>query len=161
MGRTPEGGLALTGAERQARYRARIGQAQGPVAAADAKRPRRRSVSHRAVQACHGVGMKRSPVWPGFRRNTHGGLTHCRKPHATARPARLYKSWPISTSRKSWPYGRPAALDETRRGHRDDKRTGPYDTLPARPVLPRGMPRDRTRTKRTDHELHKPDRLTS
>jgi hypothetical protein len=36
MGRTPEGELALTGAERQARYRARIGLAQG-LAAADTK----------------------------------------------------------------------------------------------------------------------------
>ena len=33
MGRTPEGELALTGAERQARYRARIGLAPGSAAA--------------------------------------------------------------------------------------------------------------------------------
>ena len=43
MGRTAEGDLALTGAERQARYRARIGLDQGPVAAAGAKQPPARS----------------------------------------------------------------------------------------------------------------------
>jgi hypothetical protein len=35
MGRTPEGELALTGAERQARYRERLGLAHGMAAAPD------------------------------------------------------------------------------------------------------------------------------
>jgi hypothetical protein len=55
MGRTPEGEQALTGAERQARYRERLNLTHGPTEAPDAnkppatprKPPRSRSLSRR------------------------------------------------------------------------------------------------------------------
>jgi hypothetical protein len=49
MGRRPEGDKALTGAERQARYRRRPGQVQedGPVQATPRRLPRRPTLSRR------------------------------------------------------------------------------------------------------------------
>jgi hypothetical protein len=57
MGRRPEGEKALTGAERQARYRQRPGQAwqQGPVQAMPRRLPRGHSLSRRWNDAVAGL----------------------------------------------------------------------------------------------------------
>ena len=57
MGRRPEGDKALTGAERQARYRRRPGQAeeQGPVQAMPRRLPRGRTLSRRWNDAVAGL----------------------------------------------------------------------------------------------------------
>jgi hypothetical protein len=57
MGRRPEGERALTGAERQARYRQRPGQAreQGPVQAIPRRLPRGPTLSRRWTDAVAGL----------------------------------------------------------------------------------------------------------
>jgi len=55
MGRRPGGEKALTGAERQARYRLRPGQAQAPVQAMPRRLPRGHTLSRRWNDAVAGL----------------------------------------------------------------------------------------------------------
>jgi hypothetical protein len=144
MGRKPEGEAALTGAERQARYRARHDDAhvipdRQPAKTPSASRPQR---WHAAVNDCSPCRPKMQP-----------GSTLCRKPPATARPGKHCRPMSSSIWTRSPRSGHHAALAATRRGHdrlcpiRRQRRPAeprqpyvPHDTLPARPCCAGACP---------------------
>jgi hypothetical protein len=137
MGRRPNGEKALTGAEREARYRLRPGMTS--ERASDQAMPRRLPRGHTLSRRWNDTVQGCSP----YERSMHVGSRHCRKPRARAPPAKPYRPWWIWTWRRSWRSNRRAASDAIDQPDvfiSHNIATEPHDTLPARPFCPEACP---------------------
>ena len=125
MGRKPEGAQALTGAERQARYRARHASTTDTTPPPCQKRRPARPGRRRGRSG----GTRRWPPWWPCKPSMPPGWTRCRRPPATARPAKRCRPSSISTWTSSSPFARRAASAAISTGRQRD-RCRPCDACP-------------------------------
>ena len=122
MGRKPEAAQAMTGAERQARYRARHDLPADAMAAMH-RRPPGNSRTATRVRRWDRSGRRHlSPCRP----STPHGCKPCPRQPATDRPARRCRPSSISIWTRSSPSSRRAASAGTRPPHASTRRSRPH-----------------------------------